>query len=312
MGNIISRSNAEALIPVEYSNEIIKGVLHESAALSLMRKLPNMTRKQRKIPVLQSLPVAGFVNGDTGLKAVSNAEWGNKTITAEEIAVIIPIPEAVLDDADYDIWAELKPTIVAEFGRVIDAAVFFGTDKPADWPTGIVPEAITKSKTVALGTGLDIAEDINQLMGLVESSGFDVNGFAGDISIKSSLRGLRDQHGGLIFQPSLQAETPSTIYAQPVSYVRNNAWAGNTAKLIAGDWNQAVYAIRQDITYKLLDQAVISDGQGNIIHNLAQQDMVALRCVMRIGWQLPNPVTQTGGVNRYPFAVMTPSEGSGE
>ena len=108
----ISRSNAEALIPVEYSNEIIKEVSRESSALTLMKKLPNMTRKQKSIPVLQSLPVAGFVNGDNGLKAVSNVEWGNKVITAEEIAVIIPIPEAVLDDADHDIWAEIKPSIM--------------------------------------------------------------------------------------------------------------------------------------------------------------------------------------------------------
>ena len=57
----------------------------------------------------------------------------------------------------------------------------------------------------------------------------------------------------------------------------------------------------------MLDQAVISDAQGHIIHNLAQQDMVALRCVMRLGWQLPNPVTQIGGVSRYPFAVLTPA-----
>ncbi len=307
MGNIITRQNAEALIPTEYSNEIIKSVNQESAALSLMKRLPNMTRKQRSIPVLQSLPVAGFVSGDTGLKAVSNVEWNNKVITAEEIAVIIPIPEAVLDDADYDIWGEIKPLIVSEFGRVIDAAVFFGTDKPTTWPTGIVSGAVAANKSVTKGTGDDIAEDINSVMGLVEASGFDVNGFAGGVALKASLRGLRDKNGALIFQPSLQAETPSTVYAQPINYVKNGAWDSTEAELVAGDWSKAVYAIRQDITYKVLDQAVISDAQGKIIHNLAQQDMVALRCVMRLGWQLPNPVTQIGSSSGYPFAVLTPS-----
>lgn len=317
MGNIISRTDAEALIPVQYNNEIVKAVTQESAVLKLMRKLPNMTSKQTKIPVMTSLPVAGFVNGDTGLKAVSSAAWANKYITAEEIAVIIPIPEAVLDDAEYDIWAEIKPSIIAEFGRVIDSAVLFGEDKPTAWPSGIITEAISKSKTVELETGMDIAEDINNLMGIVESDGFNVSGFAGDIGIKSSLRGLRDKNGGLIFQPGLQAETPSTIYAQPVSYVKNSSWDNSVAKLIAGDWSQAVYAIRQDITYKVLDQAVISDSSGKIIYNLAQQDMIALRCVMRLGWQLPNPITQIGGENRYPFAVLTPktvtpTSGSGD
>lgn len=315
MGNMISRSNAEALIPVEESKGIIQAVTQDSSALRLMRRLPNMTSKQTKMPILSSLPVAGFVNGDNGLKAVSNAAWTNKFITAEEIAVIIPIPEAVLDDAEYDIWGELKPVIISEFGRVIDSAVFFGADKPTTWPSGIITEAITKNKAVSYGSGMDIADDINTMMSIVEADGFDVNGFAGAVGIKASLRGLRDKNGGLIFQPSMQADTPSTLYAQPVSYVKNNSWDNTAAKLVGGDWNQAVYAIRQDMTYKVLDQAVISDSDGKIIYNLAQQDMVALRCVMRLGWQLPNPVTAIGGADRYPFAVITPaaeSSGGGE
>ena len=311
--NIITRTDAEALIPVEESKEIITAVRQSSAALSLMRKLPNMTAKQRTLPVLSSLPVAGFVNGDNGLKAVSAAAWDKKIITAEEIAVIIPIPEAVLDDAQYDIWAELKPSIVEAFGKVIDSAIFFSVSKPTSWENGIVTSAIAKGNLITRSNASDIVQDINMLMGKVEEDGFDVTGFAGDISNKSSLRGLRDQNGGLLFQPSLTADTPSTLYAQPINYVKNSSWDKTQALLVGGDFSQAVYAIRQDMTYKILDQAVISDGDGRIIYNLAQQDMVALRCVMRLGWQLPNPVTALNpdGTTRYPFAVLAPQAVSG-
>ena len=311
--NIITRSDAEALIPVEESKEIITAVRQSSAALSLMRKLPNMTAKQRTLPVLSSLPVAGFVNGDNGLKAVSAAAWDKKIITAEEIAVIIPIPEAVLDDAQYDVWAELKPSIVEAFGKVIDSAIFFSVNKPTSWENGIVTSAIAKGNVITRSNVSDIVQDINLLMGKVEEDGFDVTGFAGDISNKSSLRGLRDQNGGLLFQPSLTADTPSTLYAQPINYVKNSSWDKTQALLVGGDFSQAVYAIRQDMTYKILDQAVISDGDGRIIYNLAQQDMVALRCVMRLGWQLPNPVTALNpdGTTRYPFAVLAPQAVSG-
>lgn len=239
---------------------------------------------------------------------MSSASWENKYITAEEIAVIIPIPEAVLDDAEYDIWAELKPSIISAFGKVIDGAVLFSTEKPTSWPEGIATTAITKKKTVTYGTGIDTAEDISELMGLVEADGFDVTGFAAEIALKSSFRGLRDKNGGLIFAPSLQADTPSTLYGQAINYVKNGSWDSSKVKLIAGDWSQAVYAMRQDMTYKVLDQAVISDASGKILYNLAQQDMVALRCVMRLGWQLPNPVTQLNGTDtRYPFAALVPA-----
>jgi hypothetical protein len=64
--------------------------------------------------------------------------------------------------------------------------------------------------------------------------------------------------------------------------------------------------MRQDITYKVLDQAVIQDGAGNIVYNLAQQDMVALRAVMRLGFALPNPINaiETTAASRFPFAVL--------
>ena len=308
MGNIITRSNAEALIPTETSKGIIQKVTETSAVLPLMRRLPNMSTKTRKMAVLSAMPVAGFVDGDNGLKPVSSAAWKDKFITAEEIAVIIPIPEAVLDDAEYDIWAELEPSIIAAFNNVVDTNILFESDR-TEWPTPIVPSAIARNHAVALGTSIDIAEDTNVMMATVEDDGFDVDGFAGATSVKSKFRGLRDKNGGLLFQPSLTAGTPDTLYGQSLSYVKNGAWDKSKALMVGGEWQQAVYSIRQDLTFKVLDQAVISDADGKIIYNLAQQDMVALRCVMRLGWQLPNPITNLNEneETRYPFAVLTPT-----
>ena len=67
-----------------------------------------------------------------------------------------------------------------------------------------------------------------------------------------------------------------------------------------------VYAIRQDIDVKILDQAVIQDpATKEIVFNLAQQDMIALRVTFRMGWALPNPATRLndGRVN-VPFAYI--------
>ena len=45
----------------------------------------------------------------------------------------------------------------------------------------------------------------------------------------------------------------------------------------------------KDITWKILTESVIQDGDGNIVYNLAQQNMIALRASMRLAWQVPNP-----------------------
>lgn len=308
--NVIDREAAAGLLNPEVANEIIQAVPEQSAALKLLRRLPNMSAGQKELSILTQTPIAGFVNGDLGLKSTSNAEWEKKMITAEEIAVIIPVPEAVLDDANYDIWGQLRPQIAQSFAKVIDAAIFFSVNKPASWPTGLVPTAITKSKTVVSGTGVDIADDVNSVMALIEAQGLEVNGFAGDVSVKSRLRGLRDLNQGLLFQPSLTAGTPNTLYAQNLEFVKNGAWNPATALLLAGDFTKAVYSIRQDITFKILDQAVISDGEGKVLLNLAQQDAVAMRVVMRLGWQIANPVTALAAYDAgYPFAVVEPAAG---
>lgn len=63
------------------------------------------------------------------------------------------------------------------------------------------------------------------------------------------------------------------------------------------------------MTYKVLDQAIIQNTDGTIAYNLAQQDMVALRCVIRLGVQIANPVTRKNAdkSTRYPFAVLQPA-----
>lgn len=272
MANMITRSDAEALIDVQIVPEIIKGVIAESSVLKHAKRLQNMTSKQTKLRVANSLPIAGFVEGDTGLKPTSSVDWKNKYLNAEEIAVIIPIPEAVLDDASYDIWGELKPLIVQAFGKVIDSAILFGKDKPASWEDGIVEQA-TKFEHAAADKSVPFYTAIDKTMSLVEKSGFVPNLLLGGVGLKSKFRNMVDSIG----QPIKGTEIDSI----PRDFVTNGAWVdpedeyANRIHFIIGDFQQLVYAIRQDITYKVLDQAVITDSDGNVVLNLAQQDMVA-------------------------------------
>lgn len=297
MADMITRSNAEALIDTQLTQEIIQGIVAESAALKHGKKLPNMTSKQTKLRVLDSLPVAGFVDGDTGLKPVSQVQWANKYINAEEIAVIIPIPEAVLSDASYDIWAEIKPRIVEAFGKVIDKAIFEGENKPSSWEDGIIKQAVNAGNYIEYDGTKTLYAKIDETMAKVEEDGFIPTAILGGVRLKSGFRNMVDSTG----QPIAGTEIDSI----PRDYVTNGAWDTEKAEFITGDFNNFVYAIRQDMTYKVLTEAVISDATGKVLYNLAQQDMVALRCVLRLGWATPNPINalNTDGTTRYPFAV---------
>jgi len=313
--NYISRTDAAALIPEEAQKEIIQSVAEASVVMKLGRRLANMSRKQFRMPVLSLFPTAYFVDvapEDKALKQTTEVNWENKYINAEEIAVIVPIPEAVLDDVDYDIWGEIKPLIAEEFGRVFDAAVLFGTGAPAaTWPTDIAAQCVVAGNDVTLGVGADMYEDIfdvNGVIGELEADGFMHNGAVADMGMRARLRGLRDADGGLIFSRSVQDAGSYMLDGEPMHFPRNGCWDIAQAHMIVGDWSQLVYSVRQEMTYKLLTEAIIQDAAGNIVYNLPQQDMVALRCVMRLGWQVPNPINRVNAVEatRYPFASLVP------
>ena len=269
-----------------------------------------MTAAQSKLPVLDSLPIAYFVNGDTGTKKTTKQAWDKKVIYAEEIAVIVPIPEAVLDDSEYDIWGEVRPRIQEAFGKVIDAAVMFGTDKPTNWREGLVPSAKAAGASVKLTA--DLFNDLlgeNGVISKVEQSGYFVNGHAADISMRAKLRGLKDGNNRPLFLSSMQSAGNYSLDGSSITFPRNGAFDKTQALLISGDFSQLVYSIRQDITFKLFTEGVVQNTDGTIAYNLMQNDMVALRAVMRMGWEIPNPVNslEKDKTKRFPFAVLTPA-----
>jgi len=152
-----------------------------------------------------------------------------------------------------------------------------------------------------------VAEDINDLMALVEAGGYDVTGFVANRAFRQFLRGARDTSGQRLLDV-----TNTTIEGIDVVFsAMRGMWpAGATvAELIAGDFTQGVIGVRQDITYKLITEGVITDGGTPpvIIYNLPQQDMVALRAVARFAWAVPNPLNWegAGGATQYPFGVLT-------
>lgn len=307
--SIIDRSGAEALIPTQESNEIIQGTIAQSAVLSRGRKLANMTSRQYKMPVLDMLPIAYFVNGDTGQKQTTKQAWDKKFITAEEIAVIVPIPEAVLDDSEYDIWAEVKPRVTEAFGAVIDGAVLFGVNKPSTWREDIVTTATSAGSAVTLGSADSLYDKIMSEDGViakVEDCGYFVNGHMADISMRAKLRGLKNTNGDPLFKSDLQGSTQYALDGSPMNFPNNGAFDKSKALMISGDFNQLVYSIRQDITFKLFTEGVVQNTDGSIAYNLMQNDMVALRAVMRLGWEIPNPINaiKKDKATRCPFAIL--------
>lgn len=312
MPNMISRQNAEALIQEQLINTIQQDAPKQSIFMQLARKLPNMTSRQTRIPVLDMLPMAYWVNGDTGFKQTSQQAWDNIYLTAEELAVIVPIPEAVAEDASFDIMGEVQPRIMEAIGQRVDSAIIFGVNRPASWRADIITTARQAGNNVAPGSTpnyYDLIMGDGGVISKVEESGRMVTGALSAMGMRAKLRGLKSTDGHPIFKSDMQGSTQYALDGAPMYFPQNGCFDQSIAQLIVGDFSQAVYAIRQDITVKILDQGVIQNPETkDIVYNLAQQDMIALRVVFRMGWALPNPATRMDGDRTgCPFAYLEPA-----
>jgi HK97 family phage major capsid protein len=267
--NIIDRGKADGLIPTEYSTQILKSAIQQSAALSLCRNV-QMSAAQQRIPVLSVLPRAYWVQGDTGLKQTSDAAWEGVFLNAEELASITPVPESVIMDADFDIFGELREPIAQSIAEKLDAAIFSGVEKPASWPEALITAATTAGNAIqATSTAAEggVVNDLARLLAVVDNNGYEPTGYAGNRSLKPLLRSARTTTGESLSGAG-DNFTTKRAWALPITYAVSGTMGPTLG--ITGEWTDSIIGIRQDLTFKVLSEAVLQDDTGAITLNTAQ------------------------------------------
>jgi HK97 family phage major capsid protein len=313
--DVIDRASNTAIeVPEQVASEVIQAVSGQSTVSALARTV-RMSSKTFRQPVLDVLPNAYWVNGDTGLKQTTYQSWDNVYLTAEPIAALVVVPDEFLDDSTVPIWSEVRPRIAAAFGRLIDNAALWNISRPSSWSHSIYPEAVAAGNYIEAGQGganhTDLGYDIAQMGLQLANDGYQLDAIAAQPGFRWKLVGQRDDNGAPIYT-QLIGENRQGMYGVPFVESNNGAWK-STVQLIGGEWDKAILGIRQDITYTMHTDAIISDGSGNVVFNAMQQDSKIMRVVMRVGFAVANPVTDlnTNSATRYPFSILADNDTAG-
>ena len=140
-------------------------------------------------------------------------------------------------------------------------------------------------------------------------TGYTVNGFAARPGMNWRLVGIRCTQGVPIYEPDMQNGRGGNLYGYPLAMPDNGSWDATKAQVLGGDWGKAIIGLRQDISFKLFTEGVISDDSGKVILNLMQNDAVAMRLTMRLAYATVNPVTimekNKTITQRFPFGAVT-------
>lgn len=282
-------------VPTPQATDIIK-MIAEGSSLLKLAKVEDMASEKKKFNVLVEGPGAYWV-GEGQRIHTSKATWIHPEIEAKKLAVIIPCTKEKLNDSTIDVFNEMRESIAEAFYKAIDAAGYFGTDSP--FRTSIFGN-MREDHKIKEGTNKTLDLDVSDAMATIEEAGFDVDGFVGAYSIKNKLRKLRDANGNQLYVTGVDGQE---FYNQPITFSRNGAFDKTRAELIGGEWKYAIVGIREGLQYEILKEATLQDtlGEDGKPLSLAEQDMIAIKATMRLGFLV---------VKEDAFCAVVPAAGT--
>ncbi|MEI7831796.1 MAG: phage major capsid protein [bacterium] len=264
--------------------EAILGRLGVASVVRRLAQVIPMSSLTLSLPRLVSGVAAQWVaEGDN--TDVDAPTFDSLLLTAHKLAVLVPVTEELIADANSGIAGVVAQLLADSFAAKEDMAFLgFDTGGPI---TGIY-QGLTVPKTPSTG---DIVADTAAALAAIEGAGYSATGFVTNPSVKSLLRAAKDGDGRFIFSPSDSSGTPDMLWGLPVIFSRQvpvtlGTGSDKTA-ILAGDWKQFIIGDRRDFTLSRSGDAAYA--VGNEMRSAFQRHEVLLRAEERVDGLIAAP-----------------------
>jgi HK97 family phage major capsid protein len=303
----VTRTYPDRFIPQQVVSEIITGLSQVSVVRALAREIPLTTRVGRMTVPAEPAKAywvkaaqAGDPN-DLGLKQLTTFGLQDLDFVVEEIAALVAIPNAYVDDSQINLWNYARTELTNAFARKLDLAFLFNIDRPSTTGDSAV-ELATADNLIAPST--NVTTGLLSLLSTIEG----VSGIASRSTLPYAV--ASQNVNALWFDPRGPAGVQ--LFGLPTQNSCDGGWDDSQASAIVGAWNYAMLGIRQDLSFDMFKEGVITDENGAVTLNLMQQDAQALRAVMRVAWAVqPQRRLKPDGtyVTQSPFGILAPFSG---
>jgi HK97 family phage major capsid protein len=278
-----SGADAGFLIPEPLANEVIRleSVGYGKARELFAYNLLTQGNTKRVTALGSTLSVFWIDEGEK--KPSSQPSFSIVTLALKKLVTIVPMTEESIEDAGVDLTALVAQLIREAIDKEVDLQFFMGD--------GTVWTGIFRDPTIP---SVELAENITaaglrpeDIIALADQTPTGVNGkYLMHRTVLSKVRSIRsnaDGTGDYIFNPlgggdfgTLNGYEVELLEAAP-TYASATAATANLPIMMFGDFKRGVaYGEKSEVRLKTLDQATITDVDGETVINLAEQDMIAL------------------------------------
>jgi HK97 family phage major capsid protein len=289
-------AQAGLTIPTELRNEVLRiAETQYGLARKDMFYLPfSGPGNSRNVPALGT-SVSVFWTGEGAKKKGTQPKFNLVAQTLKKLAAIVPMTEEILEDSAINLTSLLGALFAEAIAKEEDIQFFSGTGAP--W-TGILNNGnVNIVHQITGGVANLTADDLLDMQDATPTGAMNGAKYYMHRTVLNVIRKLKDLQGNYIYQNPGQGQ-PATIWNYPVelsdAFPAKNDVVDGSPYILFGNLKQAaIFGDKQQIRAKLLDQATVTDTDDQTTINLAEQDMIALRIVERVGYVLALPKAVT-------------------
>lgn len=263
--NVSTDTAGGYLAPTEYVAEIIKAVTLSSPARGIVR-VRNTANKAIQIPKRTGQFAARRVSENGAKSETTGLTYGLEELTAPEMYALIDISNQMLEDAAFDMEAEIREESAEQFAVKEGAEFVSGTgigEYEGILTNGSVAETVS-------GTAATIADSDGQANGLLTLKHAIKTAYAANATwimnrtTIGAVRKLKDAQKNYIWMPGIAMGKPNTIDGDPYAEFPDMPSEGAGLYPIAyGDFRRA-FTIVDRVAMEMLRDPYTQATSGNI------------------------------------------------
>lgn len=267
-----------ALVPEHFIREIIKDITEYSPMRQLAR-ITNATGSSAKLPRRLTKPSAGIV-AESVATTGSESTYGEWDIPIFEIREHTDISNQMIEDAGFDMEAEIRMDLAEAFGEKEGNLFFTGTG--SGQPLGLLADP--DFQTVEAADVAITGDELIDLFYAVKSTYARRGAWGMNRKVIAAVRKLKNTGGDYLWQDSLAAGQPPTFLGKPVVEVPAlGDMKAEAVVAVFGDWTRG---------FRILDRINMSVLRDN--YSRATNGQVRFHGRRRVGGKLVQPEALIG------------------